>query len=227
MSGASARRPVTPKHVFLALYGLTTLFVLYRYEMPFLDAKSPIWEHFAKVTWWLVPHGVAGALALFIAPFQFSTRLRQRYLRLHRILGRVYVASVPIAASVGIYIAVVQGPPSLVMAAAVQSGGWMLTTAIAFYCVRTGKIQQHREWMIRSYPFAMVFVVARAVIAIPAIERMGEVGIVSTVWKTIALACFVPTLVINWRRVFPDTVSKPAAVSAQSAVSSDRAAATL
>ncbi len=62
----------------------------------------------------------------------------------------------------------------------------------------------HRQWMIRSYPFAMVFIFVRTIIAIPAIARLGEVGAVSTIWTCIAAACFVPSFVINWRAVFPN-----------------------
>ena len=196
-------RSIQVKHVFFVIYGLMTLFVLYRYEMPFLDSQSPIWQHFAKVKWWLLPHGLLGAIALFIAPLQFSNRLRQRHLLLHRVLGRIYVAGVAVSAPVAVHIAIVQGPLTLVMAAMTQSTGWVLTTAIALYCIRTGNVQQHRQWMIRSYPFAMVFIFVRAIIAIPAIARLGELGVVSAVWTCIAAACFIPTFVINWRAVFP------------------------
>jgi len=55
-------RSIQVKHVFFVIYGLMTLFVLYRYEMPFLDSQSPIWLHFAKVKWWLLPHGLLGAI---------------------------------------------------------------------------------------------------------------------------------------------------------------------
>ena len=74
-----------------------------------------------------------------------------------------------------------------------------MTTATGLYCVRTGRIQQHREWMMRSYPFAMVFVVVRAILAIPAIARTGEIGIATVVWSVIATACFLPSFVIAWQ----------------------------
>jgi uncharacterized membrane protein len=193
---------VRAKHVFFAAFGLMTLFVFYLYETPFLDSHSPVWQHVEPVKWLLLPHGVAGALALLLAPFQFSARLRRRSLRLHRILGRLYVAGVAVSAPLAIPVAIILGPPSLVMAAAIQSCGWLLTTGVAMYCVRRGDIQQHQEWMTRSYPFAMVFVVARAVLAIPAVRAMGEVAFVSVVWSLIAVACFVPSLVINWRALF-------------------------
>lgn len=202
-------RSLKPKHVFLAVFGLLTLFVFYVYETPFLDSRSPVWQRIEPVKWWLLPHAVAGVTALLLAPFQFSARLRRRRLGLHRVLGRLYVAGVAIAAPTAIPIAVILGPPTLVMAATIQSTGWLVTTAIALYCVRRGDIRQHQEWMTRSYPFAMVFVLARAILAIPAVAALGEVGFVSVVWSLIAAACFVPSLVISWRALFTRRATAP------------------
>ncbi len=189
------------KHVFFAVFALMTLVVFYIYETPFLDPNSPVWQHVEPVKWLLLPHAVAGAVALLLAPFQFSARLRRR-IRLHRVLGRLYVAGVAISAPLAIPVAIILGPPSLVMAATIQSTGWVLTTALAIYAVRRGDIRQHQEWMTRSYPFAMVFVLARIILAIPAVGALGEVGFVSVVWSLIAAACFVPSLVINWGALF-------------------------
>src|SRR5215213_3505667 len=190
------------KHVFFAAFGLTTLFVFYLYETPFLDPHSPVWQHVEPVKWLLLFHGVAGAVALLLAPFQFSARLRRRSMGAHRVLGRLYVAGAFISAPLAVPVAIRLGPPSLVMAATIQSCGWLVTTAIALYAVRRGDIRQHQEWMTRSYPFAMVFVVARALLAVPAVRALGEPGFVSVVWSCIALACFAPSLVIGWRSVF-------------------------
>jgi hypothetical protein len=69
------------------------------------------------------------------------------------------------------------------------------------YCIRTRNIQLHRQWMIRSYPFGMVFVFARMLLAL-----------VSAVWSTVAAACLIPSFVIHWRAMFG---SKPVAAKAQ------------
>jgi uncharacterized membrane protein len=190
------------KHIFFAAFGLMTLFVLYVYETPFLDSSSPVWRHVEPVKWMLLPHGAAGAVALLLAPFQFSARLRRRSTRLHRVLGRLYVAGVAISAPLAVPVAIILGPPSLVMAATIQSSGWLLTTALAMYAIRRGDVTQHREWMTRSYPFAMVFVLARAILTVPAVSAAGEVAFVSVVWSLIAAACFVPSLLISWRALF-------------------------
>lgn len=191
--------PARAKHVFFAAFGLTTLFVFYLYETPFLDPHSPVWRHVEPVKWLLLPHGLAGAVALLLAPFQFSARLRRRLPRMHRVFGRLYVAGAFISAPLAVPVAVILGPPALVMAAAIQSCGWVLTTALGLYAVRSGDIRQHREWMTRSYPFAMVFVFARAILAIPSVRAMGEPAFVSVVWSLIALACFVPSFAIAVR----------------------------
>lgn len=211
------------KHVFFAVFGLMTLLVFYLYETPFLDSSSPVWQHVEPVKWLLLIHGVAGAVALLLAPFQFSARLRRRGVRLHRVLGRLYVAGAFISAPLAIPVALRLGPPSLVLAATIQSLGWMLTTAIALYAVRRGDIRQHQEWMTRSYPFAMVFVVARALLAVPAIRELGEPGFVSVVWGCIALACFAPSLVLNWRALFGRRAA-PAAARAAAPAEPARAA---
>jgi len=192
---------VRAKHVFFAAFGVLTFFVLYTYETPFLDSRSPAWQHIEPVKWLMVLHGPAGALALLLAPFQFSTRLRRRSPRTHRVLGRLYVAGVAVAAPAAVPIAVVLGPSSLVPAATLQSCAWLLTTAVGMYCIRARNIRQHEEWMTRSYPFAMVFVFARAVLAIPAVRAGGEEAAVTVVWTTIALACLVPSLLIALRTV--------------------------
>ncbi|HEV7891179.1 MAG TPA: DUF2306 domain-containing protein [Pyrinomonadaceae bacterium] len=189
------------KHVFFAAFGLLTLFVFYTYEVPFTDPNSPAWQRIEPVKWLMALHGPAGALALLLAPFQFSTRLRQRHRRLHRILGRLYVVGVAIAAPIAIPIAVVLGPGALVPAATIQTMGWLLTTAVGLYCIRAGNVRQHEEWMIRSYPFAMVFVFARAILAIPSVRALGEDAFIAVVWSCEALACFVPSVIIALRSV--------------------------
>src|SRR3954471_8528971 len=111
------------KHVFFAAFGLMTLVVFYLYETPFLDAHSPVWAHVEPVKWLLLPHGVAGAVALLLAPFQFSARLRRRSPPPHPVLGRIYAAGAAVSAPLAVPVAVILGPPSLVMAAAIQSTG--------------------------------------------------------------------------------------------------------
>jgi uncharacterized membrane protein YozB (DUF420 family) len=115
-------------------------------------------------------------------------------------LGYLYVTSVFIAGPLGVPMTMRFGP-SLIAASSVQSFGWMLTTAIALYCVRHGNVTQHRRWMIRSYPFAMVFTVTRMIIPLPPVQRLGAAGLEAVVWTVIALAAILPNIFLDWRAI--------------------------
>ncbi len=69
-------------------------FVLWNNERFLIDSEDPFWLHIAPFHWWLLPHGLASGCALFLGPLQFSHRLRKRFTKLHRVLGRIYVAGV-------------------------------------------------------------------------------------------------------------------------------------
>src|SRR5215471_256477 len=189
------------KLVFFILFGFLTLFVTYMKNARVFDPTSDIAQHFAPVKWYLVPHAFFGGLAMLVGAFQFSNRLRARYLKVHRTLGYVYIASAFISGPLGIPIAKRIDDLSLAAASAAQAFGWIVTASIAYYCVRQGNITQHRRWMIRSYPFAMVFTVARLIIPIPPILKMGLVGIEMVVWSTIALAAFLPSIFLDWSAI--------------------------
>ena len=181
------------------VFSLMTVFVLVTRDRTLLDSHSFLRQRYAVIPWLMFAHGIPGALALLLGAFQFSSRLRQRYLQVHRVMGRIYVGSVAISGPAAIAVAIRLPIMTLAMASTIQAVGWLVTTATGLYCIRTGRIQQHREWMMRSYPFAMVFIVVRAINSIPAIARMGEPGIASVVWSVIATACFLPSFVIAWQ----------------------------
>ncbi|HKA34856.1 MAG TPA: DUF2306 domain-containing protein [Candidatus Binatia bacterium] len=207
-------RSFTAKHAWLLVFAAMIVFVIYNRDWALLDENSPLRQRYAGIPWWMLVHGVTGAVALLLAPFQFSQRLRQRCLKLHRIMGRVYVACTAVAAPFSIPIAVILGPEILIPAATLQSLGWIATTATALYCIRTGRVEQHREWMLRSYPFGMVFVVVRVLVAIPAIDRMGELGLAMVVWPTIAVAGILPSFLLAWKHL---AAGAPAVVTQRAA----------
>ena len=189
------------KLIFFVGFGLLTIFVTYMKNRGFFDPASDTAKHYEPALGFLLIHGVFGALALLLGVFQLSNRLRARYLSVHRALGYTYVACVFIAAPFAIPVAMKIDSLSLVAASVVQAFGWVVTTAIALYCVRNGNIVQHRRWMIRSYFFAMVFTVARLIIPIPPVFNLGVTGIEMVVWSTIALAAFLPSILLDWRAI--------------------------
>ena len=195
------KKSLQARHVVLAVFALVTLYVLITRDLALLDSHSLMRQRYAVIPWLMLAHGIPGALALVLGFFQFSSRIRQRYLPLHRIMGRVYVGCVAISAPAAVIVAHRLPHPTLSMASVIQAFGRLATTATGLYCVRTGRIQQHREWMIRSYPFAMVFVVVRVINSIPAVAAAGPLAGATTVWSVIATACFLPSFVIAWQNL--------------------------
>jgi uncharacterized membrane protein len=185
--------------MFFLFFFATTIFVAYLKDSRIFDPNSPIARHFAPAAWYLPVHAFFGIVAMSVAAFQFSNRLRARYLRLHRTLGYVYVISVFVSAPFAVVVAM---KVSIVAPNLMQSFAWIVTTAIALYFVRRGNIVQHRRWMIRSYPFAMVFTVARAIRPLPPVARLGDAGREMVLWFVIALAVFLPNIFLERRKIF-------------------------
>ncbi len=205
------RRPRSQaKLISFIVFGLVTLFVTYMKNRGIFDPSTPVAQHFAPAKIFVALHATFAGLAMALGAFQFSNRLRARYLKVHRALGYVYVVCVFVGAPLAIPISMRIDTPSLTAASVVQAFGWMLCTGIALYCVRSGNVAQHRRWMIRGYPFAMVFTVARLLIPIPPILRSGFVGVEIVVWSAIAMAAFLPSVLLDWRSVFPRHATKTA-----------------
>jgi len=214
-SPAASRQPrrfIQTRHLMFLAFAVMLVIVWITRDRFLLQPNSLLRQRYSPIAPLMFLHGVPGAIALFLGIFQFSSRLRSRFLTLHRVMGRIYVACVAVAAPAAVVVSAKLPVPTLYMASVVQAAGWILTTATALYCVRTGRISQHREWMIRSYPFAAVFVFVRVIITIPAVARAGELGLADAVWTSIAAACFLPSFLIAWQHL--SASARPAKIRA-------------
>jgi uncharacterized membrane protein len=211
-----------PKYVLFAFIGVMVAYVLRHNEHFLIDAKDPEWLHIRTFKWWLLPHGLMGACALLLGPMQFSDRLRQRFAKFHRVVGRFYVVGVFVAAPLGFYIQYFEerigGARSFSAAAAVDAILWMLTTAIAFAFILKGKVQQHRQWMTRSFAVAIVFLEVRVVLGVTGLEKVGGGAFDETVvWACVAFSLLFADVVLQWqelRRTRPAPARVPAVAGA-------------
>jgi uncharacterized membrane protein len=147
----------------------------------------------------LIPHTFCGILALLAGPTQFSSRLRQRHLKVHRVLGRIYVISVFIGALTGIALAA--GRPGL-PGTSVQAAAWMVCTTAAFITARNRQIAQHRQWMVRSYAVTFTFVSSRVLNLWPLYwshlgDTLAAVGVIAFTLASL----LVVDLGLNWREL--------------------------
>jgi uncharacterized membrane protein len=194
------------KYILFGFIGLMLAYVLYHNEHFLIDAKDPEWPHIQPFKWWLLPHGLMGACALLLAPMQFSDRLRRRFTRFHRVVGRFYVAGVFVAAPLGFYIQHFEerlgGARSFSVAAAADAILWMVTTAIAFAFILKGKVQQHRQWMTRSFAVAIVFLEVRVVLGVTGLEKVAGGAFDETVvWSCVAFSLLFADVVLQWQEL--------------------------
>src|SRR3954469_12419985 len=93
-----------PKTLLFLLIGAMYLYVFLTTENFLWNRASPEWAHIAPFQMWLLPHGMAAAFALLLGPFQFSERLRRKYITLHKTFGYLYIAGCYVGAPLGLYI---------------------------------------------------------------------------------------------------------------------------
>jgi uncharacterized membrane protein len=193
------------KNVVFAFVGVMTAYVLYHNERFLIEPDNPIWQHFQPFKWWLLAHGVAGGCALLLAPMQFSDRLRRRFTRTHRIVGRIYVAGVLMLAPTGAYIQYFQErdglPRSFTVLAGVDAALLLATTGIGLLFALTRNIQQHRQWMTRSYAVALVFFEGRFILGVTGWETAGVAVSEMVIWACLAFAVLFGDVANNWHEL--------------------------
>jgi len=182
--------------------GLTTLFVFITSEV-FLIADYPMYHAYRLQVIadraLLIPHILAGTFALLIGPINFSSRIRQRHLQLHRVLGRIYVISVFVGASTGVALAF--GRPGFPGTSG-QAAAWIVCTTAAFITARNRQIIQHRQWMARSYAVTFTFVSSRVLNLWPAYwshlgDTLSAVGVIAFT----LVSLLVVDLGLNWHEL--------------------------
>jgi len=148
--------------VLLIAAGFVYLYVFPYYlhynEAAFNSSAANHWQ----MRGWLLLHISSGMLALLIGPWQFSRRLRQRYLQLHRVSGRVYVIAVLFGCAAAFRLAIgTTFGKAWGLGLAGLAFAWATTTLMAYYAVRQRQISIHKEWMVRSYVVTFAFVTFR------------------------------------------------------------------
>ena len=111
---------------------------------------------------WLLLHIVGGLLALLAGPVQLWLGLSHRRMGLHRRIGLAYIGGVAIGAIGAVGLAV-QTPLGWVFGVGLLglALAWVVTTSLAYASIRLSLIEQHKEWMIRSYVVTFAFVTFR------------------------------------------------------------------
>jgi uncharacterized membrane protein len=110
-------------------------------------------------------HILPGGLLLAAAPLQFSARIRNRHIRLHRWSGRVLVGAGVLSALAGFYFGLFApyGGPAEAAAVVLFGGIFLVSVIRAVIAIRRGRVALHREWMIRAFAIVLGISMVRIV----------------------------------------------------------------
>jgi len=209
-----AHRLAGPGWVILFLLCVDIVVVVSRYltfdpEAYFAEQR----DVYLRVEFFLGVHVLSGILALLVGPFQFVGRIRRRFLRVHRFLGAVYIASATALGMTGLVLA----PTAYTGLVAVLGFTFLdlamlFTTWTAVRMVVTRRIGEHRRWMIRSFSLILAGVMLRLMTFTHA--ALSAAGVTDMTFETayagISWLCWVPNLLIAlWVTRQPAGAGKP------------------
>jgi uncharacterized membrane protein len=194
------RKPLAKPILWVAL-GLAGISVLILTDLPLLHEPSAYRTKLIKDMVVLVPHALAGAIAIALGPFLFSTRFRTRHLKRHRILGRIYVLSIAITAPLAAILQLHTPGGIIAFGNIVMSTFWFGCTLAAYITARNRQLTAHRQWMVRSYVFTLNFVFTRILNPVPAYANMSEDNFGLMLLALSAVYLFLPDLYFNWREL--------------------------
>jgi uncharacterized membrane protein len=151
------------------LFSITTLYFYYWNDAGFnflAKKQDVVFSPFWRTAFYI--HITGGMLALLVGPFQFIRKLRSRYIKWHRSIGKLYLAAILFLA----------GPSGLFMAFYAEGGGvavagfsmmallWIYTTYMAYETIRKKKVEAHKKWMTRSFALTFAAVTLRLYVPI-------------------------------------------------------------
>lgn len=194
---------VNAKQVVFTAIALATVYVLWNNERFVVQPDHPAWTHYAPFKWVLLPHAIFGSIVLLSAPFQFSDRLRERFPKAHRIMGRAYIFGVYVLAPTGAWIQYFQermgAPRSFTILGIVDAALLIGTTTLAGYFAYKRKLGVHRQWATRSYAVALVFIFARVGIGLTGAGAMGVEMVQAVIWTCLVAAVPVADVALHWK----------------------------
>lgn len=134
----------------------------FRLDVHFLKEKQDVVHNLFWITAFYI-HISGGMLAIITGPVQFLKAVRSRYWAFHRAVGKVYLFAILIMAGPsGLFMAFyAEGGPISIVGFTVMALLWLFTTWKALEAIRARKINEHRNWMVRSYAMCFAAVTLR------------------------------------------------------------------
>ncbi|RXK60823.1 DUF2306 domain-containing protein [Lacibacter luteus] len=174
--------------------------------LPYFGFDEETFGRYWNVKWPLIGHISGGLIALLIGPFQFWKTFRNKFLNVHRVLGRVYLIAILIGTIASTFLAWTSGYEiGFTWALALQflAFAWIASASMAYLSVMRKRIVQHKEWMIRSYVITFAFVLFRWLneleIARTLMPQFTDRG-PTLIWLSWVVPLFITEMIISFNK---------------------------
>ena len=175
----------------LLMFLLGLRYLIFNPEKVYFEPQKAV--YFAH-TAGILTHIAGAMLATIIGPFQFLPQIiTNRYLKLHRWLGRTYLVGILFGGLAGLYMAFLAygGLPAR-LGFGLLAMVWLFSGFMAYRHIRRKEIQSHRQWMVRNYALTFAAVTLRLWLIV---FQVAEVEFIEA-YITVAWLCWVPNLMV-------------------------------
>ncbi|NOX74203.1 MAG: DUF2306 domain-containing protein [Alphaproteobacteria bacterium] len=179
---------------FIATTSLLVALLSYRFlALDLMQAFAGMEQHILNRKTAFLAHITASPIALVLGVLQFSSHLRRRRPRLHRLLGRLYALAILVGGVSGLIMAFgAIGGPVAGWGFGLLAVLWIGVTARAIRLAMQRRIADHRRWMMRS--FALTFAAVTLRLYLPVFMASGVDYATASIY--VAWLCWVPNLLI-------------------------------
>jgi predicted membrane protein DUF2306 len=190
--------------VMLVLAMLVGLGFVAGFAFPYFRGGDALQQYSGKEPW-IFMHIGGGMIALLVGPGQLWLGHKNRRIEVHRKLGLIYMGSIAVSVTAAFYLAThttlgwVFGAGLIGLAIA-----WIVTTGLAYVAIRRGLLQQHQEWMTRSYVVTFGFVFFRIFAGILLATGVGSLQeqLAAASWFCWAAPLLVTEAILQGRKIF-------------------------
>jgi uncharacterized membrane protein len=174
---------------------MSFMYLIYGVNEGYLELKSK--EVLKNRLWWsfIYTHITTGGIAIVIGWAQFSKIIQSKYVKWHRILGKIYIVVALLCAISGFYIGF------YATGGWIAAGGFITVSLIYFYTtlkgfltIRKKEIVAHQNMMTYSYSVCLAAVTLRIYMPLSFVFEIDY----NLAYSIIAWMSWIPNLGIAW-----------------------------